>query len=388
MRRLQLDNYRIEEDYDLPPPSDRVFYMVIFGAVFFFFIITYPYRAIRIPSLALATGAGFVFILLSALSWLRPQYFWAGIAFCVYIPFSGEYPGGFGMKALGMNFTNVIALPIIVQWWMQRRYSEERLIQHHAPDIPLLIFCLLSSIAVIRVGIETGTTDFADEFVRLKRWLFPFFLYFLFVNIKRNDKGIKYLIVSICVTVTAVAILTMKESHDIGPGGTWDRIRVKGVLGSPNGTGAFFVYYTLLFLGLFLCYWRHSRMAWLLIIPFLLSGRAMTLANSRGGIIAFTLAILATLFFRSKLLFLMGLGLVVWGYYFPQYLPETISGRLFSTIRPVSQQTDYYDAPLMDESEADFSDRLEASASGRLRIWKAGMRMVAISTIAGTPVKS
>ncbi|MFW6256317.1 MAG: O-antigen ligase family protein, partial [Candidatus Sumerlaeota bacterium] len=374
MKRLQLDNFgplETEEEEEALVPSDKVFYLSIFAGVFAFFIITYPYRDIRIPSAVLALVALIVFILLTVASYLRPQYFWASIAFCIYIPFSGEYPGDFGQRLLGMNFTNLIVLPIILQWWMQRNYTSDRMIKYHAPDIFLFIFCILSSISVIRIGVESGTSSFFGEFVRLKRWLFPFFLYFLFVNIKRNDKGVKYLIVTICTTLTAVAILTMKESYDIGPGGSWDRIRVRGVLGSPNGTGAFFVYYTLLFLGLFLCYWRHSRYSFLLLVPFFLSGRAMTLANSRGGIIAFTLAILATLWVRSKILFAIGLGIVVWGYFNPEYLPETISGRLFSTIRPVSKE----EILLYDDLDS-FSQRLETSAAGRLRIWRAGMRMV------------
>lgn len=376
MKRLRLDN-NIEEEEELEalnPPDDRYFYAFILFGVFLFFIITYPYRDITIPSPILAS-MGFLTILgLVTVSYLRPQYYFASIAFCIYIPFSGEYSGDFGNMLLGMNYTNILVLPVILQWLMQRSYMRTRLVSYHTPDPFIVIFCLLSSIAVLRVGIEAGTGSFAGEFVRLKRWLFPFVLYFLFVNIQRNEKGVKYLIVTIGVALTAIAILTMKESFDIGPAGSWDKIRVKGVLGSPNGTGAFFVYYTLIFLGFFLCYWRHSPWAWLLIIPFLMCGRAMTLANSRGGMIAFTLAILATLLIRSRLLFLVGLTVVILGYKFPEYLPETISGRLFSTVRDVQRPTTPF---AMDaQEEADLAERLDASAQGRLRIWKAGLRMV------------
>lgn len=373
-QRLQLENYYSGEEMEKKQfAEDRYFYMAIFGGVFAFFIITYPYRDISIPSPILALGAFVVMCGLMASSYLRPEYYWASIAFCIYIPFSGEYEGDFGQTMMGMNFTNVLIMPILLQWFMQRTYMRESLVSFHAPDVPLLCFCILSSISVLQLGVQEGGANiFVEQFIRIKRWLFPFLIYFLFVNTKRNEKGVKYVMVSICTAVTAVAILTMKESYDIGPAGSWDKIRVRGVLGAPNSTGAFFVYYTLPFLGFFLCYWR-NRFAWLLLIPFMLSGRAMTLANSRGGIIAMTLAILATLFVRSRILFAVGLTIVILGYHFPEYLPETISGRLFSTVRHVDTEQVQVDFIPNDDS---LLARLEGSAQGRLLIWSAGIRMV------------
>ena len=371
--RLQLDNNDPEEEVQ-QPPSDRIFYMAILAGVSVFVVITYPYREVRIPTGILATIAFLAVCGLMLASYLRPQYYWSSIAFCVYIPFSGEYPGDFGNILKGFNFTNILILPVILQWAMQRSYMKERLLRFNAPDLPLLLFCFFSSISVLRVGIEAGGVPFADQFVRLKRWLFPFLLYFLFVNTKRNERGVKHLIITICVALTAIAILTMKESYDIGPRGTWDRIRVRGVLGSPNGTGAFFVYYTLLFLGFFLCYWRQNRYAWLLLIPFFLCGRAMTLANSRGGLIAFTLAILATILIRSRALFAVALVTVLLGLQYPQYLPETISGRLLSTVRPKAPD----ETPWVSEEDKRDSvlERLDVSSQGRRQIWGAGVRMV------------
>jgi putative inorganic carbon (hco3(-)) transporter len=387
-KRFQIDNdYTPDADTEQRPLDERYFYGFILLAVLVLFGITYPYHVVRIPSAVLAVGGVVTMTVLTVFSYLRPQYFLASIVFCVYIPFSGKYAGDFGGRLpMGLNMTNMLLFPIMLQWFMQRTQMKAPLVRLHAPDLPLLFFCLLSSMAVLRVGIEQGNVNFAEQIVRLKRWLLPFFIYFLFVNTKRNEKGVKLLVVSICVTLTAVAILTMKESFDIGPGGSWDRIRVRGVLGSPNGTGAFFVYYSLIFLGLFLNYWRQSKYSWLLIIPFLLCGRAMTLANSRGGMIAFTLAILATLWFRSKVLFLIGLSIVIFGFFYPQYLPETISGRLFSTLRPSVSTSDASYLNASNESAFNSGDssagetdamagRLDSSAEGRRMIWMTGLRM-------------
>ncbi|NQU43751.1 O-antigen ligase family protein [bacterium] len=392
-KKIRLENYNVEKarEQELalgPDPvehgplpegggggeaNDGLFYAFILLGVGSFFLITYPYRDISVPSLVLAVLGFFAILALMTASYLWPQYYLASVAFCIYIPFSGQYPGDFGRMLLGINFTNILIVPVVLQWIMQRERQNVPLFRLYGPDIFLLCFCVLSSISVLRVGIDIGSGSFFDQLVRLKRWLFPFLIYFVFVNIQRNEKALKYIVVAIGATLTTVAILTMKESYDIGPGGSWDRIRVVGVLGSPNGTGAFFVYYTLLFLGLFLCYWRYSGWSWFLLIPFVLCGRAMTLANSRGGLIAFVCAVLATLWFRSKRLFAVGLVFVLLGIQFPEYLPETISGRLFSTIRAENES----DASSSFEEGGGLSSRLEASAQGRLRIWRAGVKMVA-----------
>jgi len=242
--------------------------------------------------------------------------------------------------------------------------------------VPVIIFCVLSSMSVFRVGIESGGTEFLSQSIRVKRWLTPFVIYFLFVNTARNPQGVKYLVVTLATCVTAIAILTMKESYDIGPGGTWDAIRVRGVLGQANATGAFFVYYTLIFLGFFLCHWRDKRY-WLLLIPFLMCGRAMTLANSRGGLIAFTLALLLTLWFRAKSLFVLGVLLVGLGLAFPQYLPETISGRLiYGTFQPLPHSDVISpDGEEFTDSEKSILHQMDASSQGRLAIWKAGFQL-------------
>ncbi|MBN1867109.1 O-antigen ligase family protein [Candidatus Sumerlaeota bacterium] len=349
-------------------PSNRLAYTVIFVGVSTFFLITYPYREIRLPSILLALLGMITVVGLLAASWFRPQYYWASIAFCIYIPFSAEYPGDFGRAHLGINFTNILLFPVLIQWFMQRSHMNRPLVRFHSPDVPLLAFCLLSSISLMRGATVQGDAYFALYVTHLKRWLFPFLVYFVFVNTARNERGVRFVVVAICMTLTAVAILTMKESFDIGPGGSWDKIRVKGILGQPNATGAFFVYYTLIFFGFFLCNWR-SRRYWLLLIPFALCGRALTLANSRGGLIAFTIAVLATLWFRSKWLFLVGLTAIVASVYFPQYLPETISGRLlFGTLREASDDGTQADEPLV--------QRLDNSAQGRVAIWMAGVEMV------------
>ena len=369
-QRIRVQSYSLSDAKELHPLADRYFYGAIFLGVFVFFAITYPYRDISFPSpflamVGLVTVAG-----LTLASWLRPQYYWACIAFCVYIPFSGEYAGDFGGNMLGLNFTNILMVPIILQLLMQRNYLNTPWVRLHTPDLPLLCFCILSSVSLMRGAIEQGTPYATVMVIGLKRWLFPFLIYFVFVNLARSERGVKHLLMAICTVLTAIAILAMKESYDIGPRGTWDSMRVQGVLGQANSTGTFFVYYTLIFLGFFLCYWREKRY-WLLLIPFLVCGRALTLANSRGGLIAFTVAFLATLWFRSKRLFLIGLTVVVVGSIYPQYLPETISGRLFTTIRPEPDGVDV-DTP----GEGSLADRLDKSARGRLAIWTAGIQMV------------
>lgn len=353
--------------------QDKHIYAFIVGGVGIFFFMTYPYRDISVPSEVLGLFGLMVLLSLIVSSWLRPQYYLASIAFCIYAPFSAEYPGDFGRDILGMNFTNILVVPLLLQWLMQRTLLGERWFHFHAPDMPLLLFMLLSGLSLFRGAIAYGDVYFQGTAIELYRWLLPMALYFIFANMARNERGVKHIVVTICIAIVAIAILAMKESYDIGPGGTWDRQRIKGVLKQPNATGAFFVYYTLIFLGFFLCNWR-SRRAWWLVIPFLICGRAMTLANSRGGLIAFALAILGIFFVRSKILFLFGLGAVVYFSYFPQYLPETISGRLMTTVRAEPEPGEYENP--VDVQHVPIVRRLDRSAQGRVRIWAAGIKLV------------
>ena len=133
-----------------PALTDRFFYAVILGAVSVFFIVTYPYRDISFPSPFLAAMGLGILIVLSLASWARPSYYWASIGFCVYIPFSGEYPGDFGRMLLGINFTNLLLIPLILQWLMHRGHHHQPLFRFHAPDLPLLCFCILSSVSLMR----------------------------------------------------------------------------------------------------------------------------------------------------------------------------------------------------------------------------------------------
>jgi putative inorganic carbon (HCO3(-)) transporter len=368
-QRIRIQNYVVSTSKTVDVPNDRVFYTAIGGGVFVFFALSYPYREVYLPSMFLAALGLVILVALTIASWMRPQYYWAAIAFCIYIPFSGEYEGDFGKGFLGINFTNILMIPLLLQWFMQRSHMNERLVRNHTPDIPLICFCFLSSLALLRGAALYGDTYFKDYVVLLKRWLTPFLIYFIFVNFARKEHGIRYIIITICAALTTIAILAMKESYDIGQAGTWDKSRVRGVLGQANATGAFFVYYTLIFLGFFLCYWRQKRF-WLLLIPFLICGRAMTLANSRGGLIAFTFAILGLFWFQSKRMFVVALIGVVAASVFPQYLPETISGRLFSTFRHPVELVQADEPPEGQDVE------LDRSAQSRITIWRAGIQLV------------
>jgi hypothetical protein len=49
-QRIRLQTFAFDQSHELRPPSERVFYTVIFAGVFSLFIITYPYRDIFDPT--------------------------------------------------------------------------------------------------------------------------------------------------------------------------------------------------------------------------------------------------------------------------------------------------------------------------------------------------
>jgi cell division protein FtsW (lipid II flippase) len=328
----------------------------------FFFLMLYPYEEFVLPTpiiVFLGIGALFGLIILSF-----SQFEIVLIIFAVYIPFSREFAGDFGGVLRAFNLTNFLMLAIFVGVLNRSSVRDERIIIRTPIDVPLAVFAILGCISLFRASLVMQPESYLEMVIPMKQWITPMLGFFLFLAALKDRATSKKVAIAIMVNSVLIGILTIKESIDMGTWSTWERSRVDGVFQHSNTLGAFFVYYSFLIAGVFLTYIRNPRY-WLTAIPFLICARGMMLTVSRGAIVSFAFAGLVTAFFKGKAWLAIGLILVSLAVVFPQYLPDTISGRFYSTV----QRDPDFATPT-------FEQTLESSAQSRINIIKGSRTMI------------
>lgn len=91
---------------------------------------------------------------------------------------------------------------------------------------------------------------------------------------------------------------------------------------------------------------------------------------SRGGYIAFAFGLYALMWFRSKALFIVLLGAMVFSIFNPILLPPGIRYRMSHTFTKPVSYTEAISAPEYAE------ESLDGSTRGRVEIWKGALRMI------------
>ncbi len=340
----------------------KVPYVIIVVGFLFFFLMVYPYRDIFIPTpiivfLGIVAFFGLMFLAVSRLELVL-------VIFAVYIPFSREYPGDFGGVLRAFNLTNFLMVSILLGALHQSSIKGERAFIRTPIDIPVLIFTALGGISLVRAGMVMRPESYLDIIIPLKQWLTPMLGYFLFLAALKDRATSKKVAIAIMVNTVLVAILTMKENIDMGTLSTWEKSRVDGVFQHSNTLGAFFAYYSFLIAGVFLEYIRYPRY-WLMAMPFLICARGMSLTISRGAIVSFGFAALVTAFFKSKICFAVAVILLILVIVFPEFLPDTISGRFYSIVK---RDPDFY--------KPSYEETLESSAKTRIDIIRGSAPMI------------
>ena len=342
--------------------NTKVPYVIIAVGFLFFFLMIYPYNEIYVPApiivfLGITAFFGLMFLAFSRLELVL-------IIFAVYIPFSREYAGDFGGVLRAFNLTNFLMVSILFGTLHKSSVKGEPIFLHTPIDFPVLIFAIMGGISLVRSGLVMGSESHAEMIIPLKQWLTPMMGYFLFLAAMKDRATAKKVAVAIMVNTALVGILTIKEGIDMGTLSTWEKSRVDGVFQHSNTLGAFFAYYSFLLAGVFLEY-RRDKKYWLVLIPFFICARGMMLTISRGAIISFAFAGFVTAFFRSKIWLLIAAVILVMSFTYPEILPETISGRFYSTVK---RDTDLY--------KPSFEDTLEASTKTRVNIIRGGIEMI------------
>jgi len=332
---------------------------------------------------AAVTGA-FVLLMLSFVKPEVPLYVLAA-----YIPFNRILPGDFGGALTALNFTNLLCGICLIGLFVKK--SKEGISWEKSQfDIPILLFAFLGCISLVRGSLEYGSWYIGQFIIPLKRWLTPMLLYFLTLNLVKDRKTLKTVVVIMMLAVTIVGLMAIKDYIDVGEASRIEKARIGGIAENPNMLSAFFCYYMFIISSFYL--WNASKAKyWLLLIPFLICFRGIQVTFSRGGYLAFFAGIFALTFFRSKKLFTLSVIMFIFALVNPVLLPKGIVYRLFSTFRSTEEITDMQireqGKELMQLPGDVYQGNeklLEASSRARLEIWRGGLRMIADHPVWGT----
>jgi len=174
---------------------------------------------------------------------------------------------------------------------------------------------------------------------------------------------LKKIVITMMLAILIIGLMAIKDYMDIGDSGDLDRSRVGGVFEQPNILGGFFVYNMFLFIGFFLTYFPNLRY-WLLLIPFLICFRGIMVTFSRGAYIGCAFGGIAINFFKSKVLFMLTLTLLIFAILNPVLLPAGIKERMSST---------FFGEKVF---VTDIDEIRDTSAQSRIIIWKGAVQMI------------
>ncbi|HOW59408.1 MAG TPA: O-antigen ligase family protein [Candidatus Omnitrophota bacterium] len=253
------------------------------------------------------------------------------------------------------NAANLFLL--LTGWALWRRRAEEKNAASvaHPLKVPMLCFVALGGISILS-GMSYGAEYLGKAALSFYlNWLMPFFAYTLVLYLAKTREEGKKICVILCAVAGLIGVYTLVE-YMRRP----DRIEV--VFGDPNVLGAFLAYTLFLMLGFFLINFR-DRKYWLLLVPFLVMVRALMCTFSRGAYLALAVALHGIVFLRSRLLFVLLLGVSIFLYLNPAFLPDGVRHRLGQTYERRYQA-------------GEVREVLDPSLQGRVEIYKGGMQMI------------
>ena len=285
----------------------------------------------------------------------------------LYLPFAQTLQGNF-LPVL--NLTNILTGITVICWVLNSISKNKKLIEHVNLNWFILLFFVQCAISVTQVNFYGNQSSFIGFIVQLKRWLTPIALYFIAMNMVTTKKELKKVIVIIMLVVFAVGIITSIGGVDLNTERSFSKIRVGSIAGQPNSMAAFFVYYMFLFLGFFFVYFP-AISSWFMLIPFIFCLKGIEVTFSRGGYVAAAFGIMATTFFKNKVLTVFLCFGIIMLVLMPQFLPLSIQNAINRTIESKNSYG------------ANFEEVIDKSSSSRLVIWRGALEMIMDDPIFG-----
>jgi len=305
---------------------------------------------------------GFVLFAISLTRRLAALY-----ALIAYLPFSYHFAGDFGPIPELFNLTSVLVGVLSVLLIREVRRGTISLLGESTPlNVPISIFLFLGLISIGR-SLLYGF-DYAGSAVLAyyQSWILPFLLFFLVFHLVRDRETVRKVVFVMMAVVTVVGLMAVYDYETSGE-------RIGGIVDHPNRLASFFNYYMFLPLAFFLTNMKCPKY-WSFLAPFLICFRGIMVTFSRGGYFAFAIALHAIVFFRSKLLFLCLVGVSVFVFMNPAFLPEGIRNRLGNTVETRLVSTG---------QDVGQEQRLDRSSSDRIEIWKSAALLIKDDPIFG-----
>ena len=164
----------------------------------------------------------------------------------LYLPFSEQIPGKFGLNITALNIYNVLFVIMIMSIFWNRLTRKASVFTRNKLTIPVMIFLFFIFLSFLIASITLGSNYFNTMKFAFKRWIDPFLLFFITSSIVKTRKDRRDVLVAIMLGVFMTAFVSVKDVS-IVTHFSWTR-RIGGPAKQANILGAFCVDYIFLFL--------------------------------------------------------------------------------------------------------------------------------------------
>jgi O-antigen ligase len=294
---------------------------------------------------------------------------WLLAAVIIYLPFNRILVAPF---APGINATNVLLLTLLFSWTVIATRND-RPVFAAMPNAKLVGFwAVLTMFSAVTVIFTLGLSYLIeDQFTEFKDWIDQFIIFFAFLNLIRDGKMARRIVVYMMLGALLTLALGIQEMLDKQGLDSIEKSRVFGPQMQPNDFGAFLVYASAPFIALFMNHLYRLR-GWILLPILLAMAKVLVATFSRGAYIGMAVAGVAAGYLRGKIFFissaLLALVLIM---LMPQLIPASLVERMSQTVVGGGS-----------------SQRLDASSQNRMVLWDASIDMMLESPVFGKGFKA
>lgn len=292
----------------------------------------------------------------------------------VYLPYNLLLPGTFGGILKALNVTNIILIALVIALFIGKNKAAASAQRRNPAVILVILFMAISIFSFIQGGLLFRSGYYGSIIFPLKRWLTPFFVFYLFYKKVPDRMLIKIIFAIALITIIANIYFGLLQWVNLGFGMYAERkYRLGGFNLHPNYFGAFIAYYISFLVGPFLFEYKKTAGKFLLF-PILLGLRVIIPVNSRGAWIAIPPAFLTMGIFRSKILIPLVILAVLLVLALPDVLiPQAIQERFASVTQTIPAESIY---ALEGRAPGEFlGESREISFRVRYLLLQGGLRM-------------
>jgi len=287
-------------------------------------------------------------IALVVFAFFRPWF--ALHAWLLAIPL-GEWLPSTGIP--GVNGASLLVFMLVLSWVVPRMLAGERVFSPSRIGRPLAAYIGVLALAGLVTGLR-GLYGFDAASLLSVLWQssLGFVVYFVVVNMVRDERQTKNLLITLAVGCAIAGAAAIRQ-FAVTP----DYRRIAGTLGDVNDLGAYFAVAASAILALVLSWRAFPRFKrGVLTVCAAIASFSVLLPKSRGAYVGFAAGAGALTFLSSKKAFVVFLIVLALS---PLWAPGFVRERVSETV------ADSVEMGLVGDTE----DRLDPSAGVRLRIW-------------------